>query len=306
MPKENTHLLFAYRVLEEFHETDILREVSSHLHTYLLGSIIPDTFYYSGKKPIERISESFHGKTGNPTNTVILSVLDAARHPKDIAFILGFITHCALDIAFHPVIYYLSGNYYDEVPWKRTQAVYMHRHLETCLDRDLKNTFRIHRTIRSAFLKGLVFEDVVSRDFHADIVEIRRSLRKQLLSNLFFTSRAAYRIAQVFTRFCLLKDSSYLGLFYCDVPSGECLPPLITVADLQTGQERTVTVEGLFADARADAVTMMKAAFDYSRGQISRDELLLAIPGKSLDTGRLRVSAADIRHTRGEEPSGMG
>lgn len=306
MPKENTHLLFAYRVLDEFRETDILQEVSSHLSHYLLGSIIPDTFYYSGRKPIERISESFHGKTGNPTNTVILSVLDAARRPDDIAFILGYLTHCALDIAFHPVIYYLSGNYYDEVPQKRTHAVYLHRHLETCLDRDLKNAFRIHRTIRTAFLRGLVFEDVVSRDFHADIGEIRRSLRKQLVSNLFFTSRAAYRIARVFTRFCLLKDSSYLGLFYRDVPSGECLPPLITVADLLTGQERTVTVKGLFADARGDAVAMMKAAFGYSRGEISREELLLAIPGKSLDTGRLGVSAADIRHTREEDPSGRG
>jgi hypothetical protein len=43
-------------------------------------------------------------------------------------------------MTFHPVIYYLSGNYYDEDPEKRARAVYHHRHLETCLDRDLKKT----------------------------------------------------------------------------------------------------------------------------------------------------------------------
>ncbi len=118
MPKENTHLNFAYGLLEEFQGHDILKDVSENIRHYLLGSIIPDTFYYGSSASLRRISESFHGKDGNPTNKTIVQVLDHARDKKDISFILGFISHCALDITFHPVIYYLSGNYYDESPGK--------------------------------------------------------------------------------------------------------------------------------------------------------------------------------------------
>jgi hypothetical protein len=122
MPKENTHLLFAYGLLEEFQGREILRDISSHPWHYLLGSVIPDTFYYGGSASLRRISESFHGKDGNPTNATILEVLESPRSHKDLAFILGFISHCALDITFHPIIYYLCGNYYDESPEKRNRA----------------------------------------------------------------------------------------------------------------------------------------------------------------------------------------
>jgi hypothetical protein len=298
MPKENTHLLFAYETLLAFQETDLLREVSRHIRHYLLGSIIPDTFYYSGARKIEAISESFHGRTGNPTNVIILAVLDGARTPEDLAFILGYITHCALDITFHPIIYYLSGNYYDTDARKRARVVYMHRHLETCLDRDLNNTLRLHAIIRTAFLKGLVFEKIVSREFTVSVAALRHSLLKQIISNLIFTSRAAYRLALLAARYDILKDTSHLGLFYADVANGECLPPSITVADLVTGSERTVTAGGLFAEARQRAVVMMEAAFCYKKGMVGREELLQAIPGLSLDTGKMLVGASNIRYTK--------
>jgi len=116
MAKENTHLWFAYGLLEHCTGSAMLRDVSDHLGRYMLGAVILDTFYYSAGDDLVRISEAFHGRDGNPTNTTILRVIDAARGPADIAFILGYITHCALDITFHPVVYYLSGNYYDDDP----------------------------------------------------------------------------------------------------------------------------------------------------------------------------------------------
>jgi hypothetical protein len=299
MPKENTHLFFAYGILEEFSEEDMLKEVSDHIWNYLLGSIMPDTFFYSGRKSLTAISEFIHGKTGNPTNITILKVLDEARDAMDIAFILGFITHCALDMTFHPVIYYLSGNYYDEDPGKKVRAVYHHRHLETCLDRDLKNTMRLHMIIRVTFLKGLVFEEIISRDFRVDIKDIRHTLRKQIIYNMLFTNRAAYHLAKFTAQSGLIKDTPLLGLFYADVADGECIPPLITVADLVTGQERSTTVISLFAEAREKAVTMMKAAFGYWQGYIGREELIRAIPGQSLDTGKMSVNASSIRYTKG-------
>jgi hypothetical protein len=230
-------------------------------------------------------------------------VLDEARDAMDIAFILGYITHCALDMTFHPVIYYLSGNYYDVDPGKKAHAVYLHRHLETCLDRDLKNTMRLHKIISVTCLKGLVFEEIVSRDFRVRIKDIRRTLKKQITFNMLFTSRPAYHLAKAAVQYGLIDDPARLGLFYADVADGECFPPLITMADLVTGQEGVTTLASLFTQAREKAVTMMGAAFSYWKGDIGREELINAIPGQSLDTGMMGVSTSSIRYTKEDNTS---
>jgi len=298
MPKENTHLHFAYNLLEDFQGQTILKDVSEHLYHYFLGSIIPDTFYYGNSPSLRRISETFHGKEGNLTNTTIIQVLEKAEDPKDLAFILGYITHCALDITFHPVIYYLSGNYHDESPEKRAKAVYLHRHLETCLDQDIKNVLRINDIIRASYLNGLVFQKIISREFQVSMGKIKHSLRRQLAYNMLFTSKTAYRLARVAFGFGLFKDSAQLGLFYGDTEHGERIPAVIVVADLLDGHEITTTINQLFQEARVLAKTMMTAAYGYWIKTLDLDELLKAIPGVSLDTGRLGVSASSILYIR--------
>jgi hypothetical protein len=300
MPKENTHLHFAYRLLDNFQGQDILKEVSDNIWHYLLGSIIPDTFYYGSSPTIRRISEVFHGKEGNLTNTTIIQVLDNAQSQKDIAFILGFISHCALDITFHPVIYYLSGNYYDQSPEKRNRAVYLHRHLETCLDIDIRNTMRLHKLIKLVYLKGLIFEEIISREFQVTVRRIRHTLIKQITFNILFTSEAAYHLAKESARIGIIKDSTQLGLFYGDASQGETMPSLIQTADLVDGSENTTTPGKLFQDAGMLAKTMIEAAYGYWKKTISYEEMLRAIPGLSLDTGKLGVSAFNIVYTRGD------
>ena len=54
-------------------------------------------------------------------------VLATTTNKKDLVFALGLITHCASDIVFHPVIHYLSGNYYDKDNKRREKAIY-HRY----------------------------------------------------------------------------------------------------------------------------------------------------------------------------------
>ncbi|HOS97024.1 MAG TPA: zinc dependent phospholipase C family protein [Deltaproteobacteria bacterium] len=297
MPKENTHLLFAHGLLEDLTGRPMLKEISGNLNAYLLGSIIPDTFYYGSRKGLTRISETFHGRDGNPTNTTIIQVLQAARGPRDVAFILGYITHCALDITFHPVVYYLSGNYYDQDPVKKQQAVHRHRRLETCMDASLENPLRLHRLIRTRFLEGLAFEEIVTSQHQTPIGDIRASLRRQIVLNLLFTSTVAYCLARMAVRQGMVDDPSYLGLFYADAPRTVCLPSPLRVADLVEGRERTTTVAELFTQARGLACTMMEAAYAFWKGDAGMDDLLRSIPGLSLDTGMLGVSTAGIRHT---------
>lgn len=296
MPKENTHIFFAYDVLSSLADPALREHLSAHLPTFLLGSIIPDTFYYS---PHEAISDTLHGKDGNTTNPLLPDMIGPKSLSRDLAFTCGYLTHCALDIVLHPCVYYLSGNYYDPDPLKRTQAVYRHRHIETCLDVYLSNPYRIHTVLDHTLIEGLRFEQLIARDFQIDISAIRQALKKQLLYNRLFASAAAFRLLRLLHRLRIVKNDAILGLFY-----GICranpypLDGAISFRDLVSGEEQTRTVYDLLQTAAAKAVDMIQHAWRYAQGEITAADLLRVIPGESLDTGRLHVPVSDIRFTK--------
>lgn len=298
MAKENTHIFFAHTVLEHLGQTDLLKNISEYIDYYYLGSIILDTFFYSSNKSIEIISERIHGKFGNPTNEIIFKVLDASRDMRDIAFILGYITHCALDITFHPIAYYLSGNYYDPEPARRRHAVYMHRHIETCLDIKLKNPLKIYNMIHTPLVHALEFQEIIIRDFSITPADIRRTLMKQLNSNRLFASTCAYHLARMVYRIGSTKAYEYLGLFYGDISRvRKTIPDPVTYHDIVSGKEKTTSIRNMMNTATDKAITMMEAAYDYSCGKISKERLTELIPGESLDTGMLNTPTNTIRFT---------
>ena len=299
MPKENTHLFFSHGLLEDLPGDELLRELSWNIDAYYLGAVLPDSFYYSAEGAVASISAFIHGKDGNPTNTLIFEVLDRAPRGADLALILGFITHCALDIVFHPVIYYLSGNYYDPDPENRSRATYWHRHLETGLDIALGNTLRMHALVRPHVLKGLIFEGLVSRHFNVTGSRIRGTIRKQVLLNRVFESRRLYRLARLLLRReFILTDPALLGLFYADVkhPCAN-LEQRFSYQDPVSGEDLETSVFALMRRARTLAADMMEAAHLYARGRIPRDVLADRIPGLSLDTGRMNTPSSTIRYT---------
>jgi len=303
MAKENTHIFFAHRVLEHFRETELIRNISEYIDYYYLGSVILDTFYYSSNKSIEIISERMHGKNGNPTNEIIFKVLEGSGDMRDIAFILGYITHCALDITFHPIAYYLSGNYYDPEPTKRRHAVYLHRHIETCLDMKLENQLRIYNMIHTPLIHALKFQEIITRDFCISPWDIRRTLIKQLFTNRLFASTCAYSLARMMNRLGARNMHEYLGLFYGDMVSrGKTIPDPLIYRDIVTGTKKTTSIKVIMDTATRKAITMMEGAYAYSFGKISKERLMQLIPGESLDTGRLHATTDSIRYTTGDEP----
>jgi len=298
MPKENTHLFFALKLLNNIKESDIIKIISGYPEYYYLGSIIPDTFYYGETGEITSISDSLHGKEGNPTNQTIIEMLEKSKNSKDIAFTMGYLSHCALDILFHPVIYYLSGNYYDPAPLKRQQAVYMHRHLETCLDINIGNRLRMHTLLQPKLFNALVFGQIIAHQYALDITDTYRVLKRQIFFNRLFASRIAFYLMQRLVKTGLIKDWSQLGLFYGNTQfQGNLMPEIVTYQDLINGEEKVSSVSSLFLSAMTLAEGMIKAAHGYANGLITKETLLLHIPGLSLDTGKLHVPVSDIRNT---------
>ena len=292
MPKENTHLWFAHELLDYLPEATLRGDISINIDEYHLGSFIPDTFFYSSDKTVENISEVIHGKAGTPTNRMILGVLDEARTQQDIAFILGYIPHCALDIVFHPVVNSLSGDYYDEDPVEREKAVYLHRLIETRIDVEIKNPLRIYHLVRPSTIRGLVFEDIASRSFFVPVEKIRSTLAKQLFLNRLFASIPAYRAAKLSHRLGVMKTRELLSLFYGSaLYEGPSLHDPIRYRSLDTRAEMVISLAELFARAREKALRMIEAAYGYSKGTVSKERLIEEIPGENLSTGEIPDSS---------------
>jgi hypothetical protein len=115
MAYENTHLWAADRVIGRIENNELKEHLTDCLDDYYFGAVFPDTLSYSKDKKIREIADFLHGETGLPSNRVIFDMLDrakATRDRKNLAFIGGFLTHCAMDIVLHPMIVSFLN------PWK--------------------------------------------------------------------------------------------------------------------------------------------------------------------------------------------
>ncbi len=153
---------------------------------------------------------------------------------------------------------------------------------------------RLHRVIRPWHARGLAIERILAGEHGVSPLMLGLVLSCQVFFNLLFTSRAAYLAFRSLSENTGMPDPTLLGLFYADVPPGPQMPETIHARDLVDGTPYTTTVAELFEKASRHAATMMEAAFAYRRGTIGRERLIDAIPGVSLDTGRLGVSVASI------------
>jgi hypothetical protein len=116
--------------------------IERHKISALLGAMAPDVPYYYGfgASSFENAAERIHGKDGEDTFDAIR---DFAVHLSDVkgderdylsSFIIGFISHCIADWHFHPMIYYLTGDYYNSDSKKRALVQAYHRAFEVYLD----------------------------------------------------------------------------------------------------------------------------------------------------------------------------
>lgn len=115
-----------------------------------LGAIAPDIFYYyhilSRQKNRQALAwgdRAHHQKVME----LVLAWLDMIREDgpgpgrdKRVAFVLGYVCHCAVDIVTHPYIFYITGNYYAPDKAERTAAQENHLRVEYALDSYLVQT----------------------------------------------------------------------------------------------------------------------------------------------------------------------
>ncbi|TGL19049.1 phospholipase [Leptospira yanagawae] len=114
-----------------------------------LGAVAPDIFYfYHVLQPKRTKKAAFFGDLAHHHKVaeLILSFLDQVYdtemglyRDRFLAFTLGYICHCVVDIQTHPYIFYISGDYYNDDKKISYQAQVNHMKVEFGLDTLLIN-----------------------------------------------------------------------------------------------------------------------------------------------------------------------
>lgn len=114
-----------------------------------LGAVAPDIYYfYHVLSPKKTRKASIWGDRSHHQNVaeLIFAFLDrvadteeSSFRDKILAFTLGYICHCVVDVITHPYIFYISGDYYNPDPKIAYDAQVNHMRVEYALD-----SFLIH------------------------------------------------------------------------------------------------------------------------------------------------------------------
>lgn len=140
MPKDFIHFKIARRAAERLEGTRFATALAQHEDALLLGSVFHDALFYAvmpKATPLERLSHALHGKDGQDTFAIIrlqASHAGNSASPMAAAILVGLISHLYADAVIHPLVWHLSGHYYDDNPLSKSQARQRHRALESLMD----------------------------------------------------------------------------------------------------------------------------------------------------------------------------
>lgn len=300
MPKENTHLYFAHEILKQLDNQELVDLIKRNMRYFYYGSVAPDTFYYGKGEEMREISEYLHGRYGNLTNEIVFEMLNDAKKYKsemDLVFALGYLTHCGLDIIFHPVVYYLSGNYYDPDPEKAHEAIYLHRHLETYLDNVINGKYYFNNLINYKTLRGLSFAKIIAKKFNITIKDQEKVLKRKAFLLKFLKNDFILNCLYLFYQPRLSKYKMFLGIFYGNLKRDKrIIPEKIKYRDIISGEHLSTSIDDLFSASGVFTKALLNTAYNYYLGSI--DQLVASgiIRGESLNTGKLNSSVKEIKY----------
>lgn len=213
MPRELVHWEVLHRALNVDSATAFptLQQIAERQKPLVyLSALLHDApfFLKYGGHPFERMASLLHGGYGDDPLKLLqrLVKIDAPeRYELRLAVLLGMLSHYAADVAFHPWVHFIAGNYYDQDRQRRWRAQTRHRLLEVYLDTWIRQSLRydgpqlvgqlwrqIQRTEREMVVEFLVeaflpaFEqrtgsalsqDLAAERWQRSIVDMRRCQR---------------------------------------------------------------------------------------------------------------------------------
>jgi hypothetical protein len=302
LPKENTHILFASDIISSINCNKTKAALQTHYEALCFGCVVPDTFFYSSRKEIIDISEILHGKDGEKTNELTFDMLDRARQFRSenlLCLASGYISHCVLDMFFHPVIYSLVGNYYDNNLSKREAAIYNHRLMETGLDRVVNKKYYLHDILDANDRPIHDSLELIAAKFNIANGHLIETYKKQIRINRCFRNRFIYTLIYLLNKWKIRDFANILPLFYDHQQKDKMeLKGVFDYCDILHGHALQESFANLFESAKKESIKRITAAFDYYDDDIDKSCAMQIIKGESLDTGKEGCSVSNIAFSK--------
>jgi hypothetical protein len=266
------------RVTEE-----IVKELESDidLDVAFLGSQGPDSMYYTGGQTYRDIADDIHRNNTRAFFKTMVDYVKKNNNKTTYSFLVGFISHYAMDVHIHPYIYYNVGVYNKNIPDTHHMRG-LHFKFERTIDcllikkelnipsrkmnltkkyYPLKDTpqdvlYLMHHTLKQQFdiSNGYTMYQKSSKAMYNTL--------KYAVTDRFGLKKLLYRVMDLFDK----KTDMYysdLSLFntpknydYHNDSKNVWLHPL-------TGEEYTTTVEDLFQEAKVFALNIITKVNQY-------------------------------------------
>ncbi|OGD68253.1 hypothetical protein A2996_01100 [Candidatus Campbellbacteria bacterium RIFCSPLOWO2_01_FULL_34_15] len=298
--KENTHLYFAEKVFDCLENKNLRKILKENFDYYVLGSVFPDIFYHN--KKTSEISQIIHGRELEKTNELIFDFLNYAKEKQDeksLAFTLGYISHYVLDSKLHPIVYFLTGNYYDKDQTKRFSAMLYHRQLETLWDKKLTKGFSLCKKVKISSLNDLSLTNIIFEKYEINKKTFISIFKQCKINNRLFRSYMTYLLFIFLIKVGLYKNKTVDGFFlFTKNKNLENISNDLSYRDLITGEHKKENLLDLMKKTELYSKDLLESAYEYYLGKISILELERTIPGVSLDTGKIDFSVESIVYTK--------
>ncbi len=325
MPREITHWVLLEQIKKEAKNKN-LKNVTAclerHTEAAFLGAIAHDAPYYYrfGGHSFEYVAASLHGRFGEntlkPMKLFAHNILkqDTDKQEMYWAFLIGMLSHIAVDVRFHPMIFYVTGNYLSTDSVKRDKARLRHRIFEVFLDSWMRpkkhfwNKESVQVTIKSLGKDFDILCDTLEREFSVSNLcgeEYNVSLKegklwKDSFSHMaifqsLFCSKVAGFLMNLFSKLTG-RNKSIEALFAYQRNSREAFfEEPIKYQNPVTGEEFEEGVTVLSEHSIEDCLGWLIQLEEVING--GEIELLFkAETGKSLNFGLIDVKASDSKY----------
>lgn len=317
MPKELTHWHIAREALRRGVPAQVGKIIEFSPALYYFGAIAHDIASYDFSKPpeanIERIANQLHGVDGENTLVPLIVMMERAlsqnnKHTQ-LAFMLGMLTHFVADSTFHPMVYYMSGNYFAEDPEERSKAVFRHRLFETAIDLwletidPIKYSFNLIHIWRETGEAGQeAFELLVGHYANLGDKNIMSHFKKALenyrLLQTAFSWSTPWRILAFYRRFVDQSVEKYEALFYSQPLNLSFFDSSLDWLHPVTGAPHDMTLKELYNVSVEKVITLFERLDTQA---IEKWPLLLReLQPLSLDSGLPYAQVTQMKYFRTE------
>lgn len=317
MPKELTHWHIAREALRRGVPSEVGEIIECSPALYYFGAIAHDIAFYDFSKPtegnLERIGNQLHGVDGENTLVPLIEMMEMALSQNNkraqLAFMLGMLTHFVADSTFHPMVYYMCGNYFAEDPEERSKAVFRHRLFETAIDLwletidPMKDSFDLIHLWRETGEAGReAFELLVGHYANLGDKNIRshfnKTWRNHRLLQTVFSWSTPWRILAFYRRFGHPSVEKYEVLFYSQRLNLSFFDSSLDWLHPITGAPHDMTLKELYDVSVEKVITLFE---QLNTQAIEKWPLLLReFQPLSLDSGLPYVPVTQMKYFRTE------